>query len=165
MRLTEVNRQLWPDAESHEIQYVSGLLLSEISETNFRCRTLGTEKFLRPTQLGLILFRRFFFICRRLFHRALQIFIACGFGFRLCGGRFCRLRVLWKWDRWQWDRMGFIFRKVHRHPIGLYLQLKHVERIERLILIVTMSYYWAVSTGMTPPEKPPVWSQKKLPAA
>lgn len=44
-------------------------------------------------------------------------------------------------------------------------QLKHAERIERLILIVTMAYYWAVSTGMAPPEKPPTWSQKKPRAA
>lgn len=40
-------------------------------------------------------------------------------------------------------------------------QLQHAERIERLILVVTMAYYWAVSTGMLPPEKPPVRSQKK----
>lgn len=40
-------------------------------------------------------------------------------------------------------------------------QLKHPDRIERLILIVAMAYYWAVSTGMLPPEKPLARSQKK----
>jgi len=44
-------------------------------------------------------------------------------------------------------------------------QLQHPDRIERLILIVTMAYYWAVSTGMLPPEKPPARSQKKPRAA
>jgi len=44
-------------------------------------------------------------------------------------------------------------------------QLQHARRIERLILIVAMAYYWAVSTGMVPPEKPPTHSKKKQHAA
>jgi len=39
-------------------------------------------------------------------------------------------------------------------------QLKHAYRIERLILILTIALYWAVSTGMQPDVKPPK-SQKK----
>ena len=40
-------------------------------------------------------------------------------------------------------------------------QLRHADRIERLLLILTVALYWAVSTGMAPPEKPPTRSQKK----
>ena len=29
-------------------------------------------------------------------------------------------------------------------------KLKHVDRIERLILVLTIALYWAVSTGMQP---------------
>lgn len=36
--------------------------------------------------------------------------------------------------------------------------LKHADRIERLILILTLALYWAVSTGMKP--KPPVGTKK-----
>lgn len=32
-------------------------------------------------------------------------------------------------------------------------QLRHADRIERLILVLTLALYWAVSTGMRPPEK------------
>lgn len=32
-------------------------------------------------------------------------------------------------------------------------QLRHAERIERLILIVAIAIYWAVSSGMRPPDK------------
>ncbi|MGL5784051.1 MAG: hypothetical protein ACRCYZ_00990 [Alphaproteobacteria bacterium] len=32
-------------------------------------------------------------------------------------------------------------------------QLKHADRIERLILVLTIALYWAVSTGMRPLEK------------
>jgi len=39
-------------------------------------------------------------------------------------------------------------------------QLKHVDRIERLILILTVALYWAISTGMQPDAKSPK-SQKK----
>jgi Transposase DDE domain len=44
-------------------------------------------------------------------------------------------------------------------------QLKHADRIERLILILTVALYWAASTGMIPPEKPPRHTQKKPPDA
>jgi hypothetical protein len=40
-------------------------------------------------------------------------------------------------------------------------QLKHADRIERLILILTIALYWAASTGMAPPEKPLNHTQKK----
>lgn len=39
-------------------------------------------------------------------------------------------------------------------------QLKHPDRIERLILILTVALYWAVSTGLKPENKQPK-SQKK----
>ena len=42
-------------------------------------------------------------------------------------------------------------------------QLKDVKRIERLILVLTLALYWAVSTGMQP--KPARHTQKKKPAA
>ena len=44
-------------------------------------------------------------------------------------------------------------------------QIKHADRIERLILILTVALFWAASTGMAPPEKPPRYTQKKHPAA
>ncbi len=44
-------------------------------------------------------------------------------------------------------------------------QLKHADRIERLILVLTVALYWAASTGMAPPEKPPRHTQKKKRAA
>jgi len=31
------------------------------------------------------------------------------------------------------------------------IQLQHAERIERLLLVLTIAFYWAVSTGMSPP--------------
>lgn len=34
-------------------------------------------------------------------------------------------------------------------------QLKHADRIERLLLVLTIALYWAVSTGMKPRENPP----------
>jgi hypothetical protein len=40
-------------------------------------------------------------------------------------------------------------------------QLKHAGRIERLILILAIATWWAVSTGMAPPEKPLRHTQKK----
>jgi hypothetical protein len=39
-------------------------------------------------------------------------------------------------------------------------QLKHPDRIERLILILTIALYWAVSTGMVLTQKTQNWSQK-----
>ena len=36
--------------------------------------------------------------------------------------------------------------------------LKHADRIERLILILTLALYWAVSTGMKP--MPPYGTKK-----
>lgn len=33
-------------------------------------------------------------------------------------------------------------------------QLQHADRIERLILVLTVALYWAVSAGMEPPERP-----------
>src|SRR3954464_63242 len=44
-------------------------------------------------------------------------------------------------------------------------QLQHAERIERLILILTVALYWAASTGMAPPETPPKHTPKKRNAA
>jgi hypothetical protein len=44
-------------------------------------------------------------------------------------------------------------------------QLQHADRIERLILILAIATYWAVSTGMAPPAKPPRHTQKKRPEA
>lgn len=44
-------------------------------------------------------------------------------------------------------------------------QLKHADRIERLILVLTVALYWAASTGMAPPKKPPTHTQKKRRAA
>lgn len=40
-------------------------------------------------------------------------------------------------------------------------KLKHEDRIERLILILTVALFWAASTGMSPPEKQPNHTQKK----
>ena len=40
-------------------------------------------------------------------------------------------------------------------------QLRHADRIERLILVLTISLYWAVSTGMQPPEKKRPVRQRK----
>jgi hypothetical protein len=42
-------------------------------------------------------------------------------------------------------------------------QLKHADRIERLILVLTLALYWAASTGMQP--KPTRHTQKNKPAA
>jgi hypothetical protein len=44
-------------------------------------------------------------------------------------------------------------------------QLQHADRIERLILILTVALYWAASTGMAPPETPPKHTPKKRNAA
>lgn len=44
-------------------------------------------------------------------------------------------------------------------------QLQQADRIERLILVLTIALYWAASTGMAPPEKLPKHTQKKRPAA
>ncbi len=44
-------------------------------------------------------------------------------------------------------------------------QLKHADRIERLILVLTVALYWAASTGMAPPSSPPKHTQKKRGAA
>lgn len=40
-------------------------------------------------------------------------------------------------------------------------QLRHGDRIERLILVLTIALYWAVSTGMQPCEKKRSAHQKK----
>jgi hypothetical protein len=40
-------------------------------------------------------------------------------------------------------------------------QLKHVDRIERLLLILTVALYWAVSTGMMPRETPKTYKKKR----
>ena len=40
-------------------------------------------------------------------------------------------------------------------------QLQHADRIERLILVLTVALFWAASTGMAPPEKLPNHTQKK----
>jgi hypothetical protein len=40
-------------------------------------------------------------------------------------------------------------------------QLKHTDRIERLILVLAIAIFWAVSTGMSPRPKSPPKSQKK----
>jgi hypothetical protein len=40
-------------------------------------------------------------------------------------------------------------------------QLQHADRIERLLLVLTIAFYWAVSTGMGPPTHQPK-SKKKL---
>jgi len=39
-------------------------------------------------------------------------------------------------------------------------QLIHGDRIERLILVLTIALYWAVSTGMKPLKKPPRYTKK-----
>jgi Transposase DDE domain len=44
-------------------------------------------------------------------------------------------------------------------------QLQHADRIERLILVLTIALYWAASTGMQPPEKSKNYTQKKRNAA
>lgn len=44
-------------------------------------------------------------------------------------------------------------------------QLIHAERIERLILVLSIAYYWAVSTGMQPDLERAKRSKKKLCAA
>lgn len=41
-------------------------------------------------------------------------------------------------------------------------QLQHADRIERLILVLTIAIYWAVSTGMRPVSKTPSYTQKKF---
>ena len=40
-------------------------------------------------------------------------------------------------------------------------QLKQTDRIERLLLILTIALYWAVSTGMRPPEAKPSYKKKR----
>ncbi len=40
-------------------------------------------------------------------------------------------------------------------------QLQHADRIERLLLVLTVATYWAVSAGMEPLAKPPRFTQKK----
>jgi hypothetical protein len=40
-------------------------------------------------------------------------------------------------------------------------QLRHADRIERLILVLTIAFFWAVSTGMQPPERKPQPSKKR----
>jgi hypothetical protein len=47
---------------------------------------------------------------------------------------------------------GFCITKTH---------LQHADRIERLILVLTIALYWAVSTGMRPPEKKRLTLPKK----
>lgn len=42
-------------------------------------------------------------------------------------------------------------------------QLKNADRIERLILVLAVAYYWAVSTGMLDNNEPKQPSKKKLP--
>jgi len=42
-------------------------------------------------------------------------------------------------------------------------QLKHVDRIERLILVLTVALYWAVSTGMAEEQQSPPPSKKNGP--
>jgi len=44
-------------------------------------------------------------------------------------------------------------------------KLRHADRIERLILVLAIATFWAVSTGMSPQPKPPPRSQKKPAAA
>jgi hypothetical protein len=44
-------------------------------------------------------------------------------------------------------------------------QLPHADRIERLILVLTVALYWAASTGMAPPEPSRKHTQKKRHAA
>lgn len=44
-------------------------------------------------------------------------------------------------------------------------KLQHADRIERLILVLAIALYWAVSTGMMPSEKPPNITEKKPLAA
>lgn len=44
-------------------------------------------------------------------------------------------------------------------------QLRHAERIERLILVLSIAYYWAVSTGMQPDLERAKRSKKKRRAA
>jgi hypothetical protein len=44
-------------------------------------------------------------------------------------------------------------------------QLQHADRIERLILVLTVALYWASSTGMAPPEQSRKHTQKKRHAA
>jgi hypothetical protein len=42
-------------------------------------------------------------------------------------------------------------------------QWRHPDRIERLILVLTIALYWAASTGMQP--KPSRYTQKNKPEA
>jgi hypothetical protein len=39
--------------------------------------------------------------------------------------------------------------------------LQHEDRIERLLLVLTIATYWAVSSGMQPPDKIPAYTPKK----
>jgi hypothetical protein len=43
--------------------------------------------------------------------------------------------------------------------------LRHADRIERLILVLTVALYWAASTGMAVAEQAPKAAQKKRTAA
>jgi hypothetical protein len=44
-------------------------------------------------------------------------------------------------------------------------QRQQADRIQRLMLVLTVALYWAASTGMAPPEKPLQHTPKKKPAA
>ena len=44
-------------------------------------------------------------------------------------------------------------------------QRPHADRIERLILVLTVALYWAASTGLAPPEQSLKHTQKKRHAA
>jgi hypothetical protein len=44
-------------------------------------------------------------------------------------------------------------------------QLRHADRIERLILILTIALFFAVSTAMQPDENAPIYTEKKPIAA
>ena len=48
---------------------------------------------------------------------------------------------------------GFSITKTH---------LKHEDRIERLILVLTIALFWAVSTGMQPKDDKTKYSKKTL---
>lgn len=39
-------------------------------------------------------------------------------------------------------------------------QLRHADRIERLLLVLTVALYWAVSTGIMPRQTPPNLKKK-----
>lgn len=71
-----------------------------------------------------------------------------------------KARVLDYGMRWGIDPMFSDFKS---RGFGITkTQLQHADRIERLILVLTVALYWAASTGMTPPEKPKHYTQKKV---